>query len=72
MSGGAVYRTSDRKETGPMTVTKRLEEYGQAMDLTAQDLVTAINWFDVRGKGFTVRTLYGGVNQITGYHIKVD
>ncbi len=55
-----------------MTVTKRLEEYGQAMDLTAQDLVTAINWFDVRGKGFTVRTLYGGVNQITGYHIKVD
>ncbi len=55
-----------------MTVTKRLEEYGQAMDLTAQDLVTAINWFDVRGKGFTVRTLYGGVNQIIGYHIKVD
>ncbi len=49
-----------------------LRLYGQAMDLTAQDLVTAINWMDVRRKGFTVRTLYGGVNQIIGYHIKAD
>ncbi len=54
------------------TVKDRLAMYGQAMDLTAQDLVTAINWMDVRRKGFTVRTLYGGVNQITGYHIKAD
>lgn len=54
------------------TISERLAMYGQAMGITAQDLVTAINWMETRGKAFTVRTLYGGVNQITGYHIKAD